>query len=65
MIRSSFHETDELVLLLKGNMEFEVAGRVCHSEIRKRASDLRWCHPFRSEHRGDHDTLALRVQELA
>ncbi len=33
MIISSFHATDELVLLLEGNMEFEVAGRVCHSEI--------------------------------
>ena len=27
------HPTDELVLVLEGKMEFEVAGRVCHPEI--------------------------------
>ena len=27
------HPTDELVLVLKGKMEFEVAGKVCHPRI--------------------------------
>ena len=27
------HPTDELVLVLEGKMEFEIAGRVCHPEI--------------------------------
>jgi quercetin dioxygenase-like cupin family protein len=27
------HSTDELVLVLEGRMEFEVAGQVCHPEI--------------------------------
>jgi mannose-6-phosphate isomerase-like protein (cupin superfamily) len=27
------HATDELVLVLEGNMEFEIAGRLCHPEI--------------------------------
>jgi mannose-6-phosphate isomerase-like protein (cupin superfamily) len=27
------HATDELVVVLEGKMEFEIAGRVCHPEI--------------------------------
>jgi mannose-6-phosphate isomerase-like protein (cupin superfamily) len=27
------HLTDELVVVLEGEMEFEIAGRVCHPEI--------------------------------
>jgi mannose-6-phosphate isomerase-like protein (cupin superfamily) len=27
------HQTDELVLVLEGRMEFEITGRVCHPEI--------------------------------
>jgi mannose-6-phosphate isomerase-like protein (cupin superfamily) len=27
------HETDELVVVLEGNMEFEISGRVCHPVI--------------------------------
>jgi quercetin dioxygenase-like cupin family protein len=29
------HATDELVLVVEGNMEFEVAGRVCHPVMGK------------------------------
>jgi mannose-6-phosphate isomerase-like protein (cupin superfamily) len=27
------HATDELVVVLEGDMEFEISGRVCHPEI--------------------------------
>ena len=58
------HATDELVVVLEGEMEFEVAGQVCHPAIGEELSDPCWCHSFRTQHRSVHRPLALRLQAM-
>jgi hypothetical protein len=58
------HATDELVVVLEGEMEFEIAGPSLSPCDRRRASDPCWCHSFGTQHRSDHRPLALRLQTI-
>ena len=59
--------TDELVVVLEGEMEFEITGQVCHPVIGEEllmALDPCGCRAFRPEHRDDYRPLALRLQAM-
>jgi uncharacterized protein (TIGR03067 family) len=56
------HATDELVLVLEGQMEFEIAGQGASSAGRRGAFDPSGCGTLGSKHRQIHSALAVRLQ---